>query len=47
MSQASPSIYDLPSPDVAAIVARSGRAVGSVEQYDPHLPILTMRRNAR
>lgn len=41
MSTTSRSIYDLTSPDVRDIVARSGTAViplGSVEQHGPHLP---------
>lgn len=41
MSTTSRSIYDLTSPDVREIVARSGTAViplGSVEQHGPHLP---------
>lgn len=41
MSTTSRSIYDLTSPDVGEIVARSGMAViplGSVEQHGPHLP---------
>lgn len=35
------SIYDLPAPDVAELISRSGVAVlpfGSVEQHGPHLP---------
>ncbi len=35
------SIYDLASPDVAALIARTGIAVlpvGSIEQHGPHLP---------
>lgn len=35
------SIYDLPSPDVAELIRRTGIAVlpfGSVEQHGPHLP---------